>query len=89
MTREKNLCSSFQIEDWKFISYPHPDWAFVAWCGSNPALNYNGAFVITRERSLAPLEELPEVEQELRAAVESLGLDWDAMCETDNTDCPV
>ena len=76
-----------QIEDWKFISHPHPDWAFVAWCGSNPALVYNGAFVITRERSLDGLASLPEVELELRAAAESLGIDFDAMCVSDNTNC--
>ena len=78
-----------QIEDWKFMSWPHPDWAFVAMCGSNPALNFNGAFVLTRERSLDGLASLPEVELELRATAESLGIDFDSMCESDNTKCPV
>ena len=61
----------------------------MAWCGTNPALDYNGAFVLSRERSLAGLESLPEVEEELREAVAGLGLDWDSMCDTDNTNCPV
>ena len=26
---------------------------FVMWCGSNPALNYNGAFVLSRGRTLS------------------------------------
>ena len=58
-------------------------------CGSNPALNFNGAFVLARERNLDGLAFLPEVELVLRATAESLGIDYDAMCESDNTDCPV
>ena len=71
------------------MAYPHPDWAFVSMCGSNPALNFNGAFVLARERNLDGLALLPEVELVLRATAESLGIDYDAMCESDNTDCPV
>merc|ERR1711983_345574 len=41
-----------QIEDWKFMAMPDPDWALVIWCGSNPVLKYNGAFVISRHQSL-------------------------------------
>ena len=71
------------------MSWPHPDWAFVAMCGSNPALNFNGAFVLTRERSLGALATLPEVELALRDTANSLGIDFDSMCESDNTNCPV
>ena len=42
-----------------------------------------------RGRSLAGLADLPEVEAELAAAASDLGIDWEAMCESDNTDCPV
>ena len=31
---------------------------FVMWCGSNPALNYNGAFVLSRGRTLLGNEEI-------------------------------
>ena len=48
----------FQIEDWKFVSIPDPDWALVVWCGSNPVLKYNGAFVVSRQRSL---QGIPQV----------------------------
>merc|ERR1711860_57761 len=75
-----------QLEDWHWISFPDPDWAFVAWCGTNPALDYNGALILSRHRNYDLLT--PEVEAELRAAVASVGLDWDSMCATDNTDCP-
>ena len=80
---------NFQIEDWKFVAWPHPDWAFVVMCGSNPALNFNGAFILTREKSLKALDSLPKVELALRATAESLGIDYDSMCESDNTNCPV
>ncbi len=78
-----------QVENWRWVSYPHPDWAFVVWCGSNPATDFAGAFVYTRNRSLDALDDLPEVEAELRAAAESFGIDFDEMCVSDNTDCPV
>ena len=80
---------NFQIEDWKFVAWPPPDWAFVVMCGSNPALNFNGAFILTREKSIKALDSLPEVELALRATAESLGIDYDSMCESDNTNCPV
>merc|ERR1711963_9083 len=60
-----------QIEDWKFMAIPDPDWAFVIWCGHNPILNYNGAFVISRKRNLETLT--PEVDNKLREAAEKYG----------------
>ena len=71
------------------MAWPHPDWAFVVMCGSNPALNFNGAFVLTREKSIKALDSLPNVELALRATAESLGIDYDSMCESDNTNCSV
>jgi hypothetical protein len=50
----------FKIEDWKFVSIPDPDWALVIWCGSNPVLKYNGAFVVSRQRSLAGIPKVKE-----------------------------
>ena len=78
-----------QIEYYKFMSRPHPDYALVAWCATGPLVDHNGAFVLARDRSLTGLEDLPEVEAELAAAAAKLGIDWEAMCESDNTDCPV
>lgn len=69
------------------MSYPDPDWALVIWCGFNPALKYHGAFVVSRHRSLKMLPA--NVEVELRAAAERFGMNWDNMCESDNTLCPV
>ncbi len=74
-----------QIEDWKFISYPDPNWAFVIWCGSNPALEYNGALVLSRNRNLDPIPA--DVEAEFRDVASRLGIDYDLMCTSDNTNC--
>jgi hypothetical protein len=68
------------------VSYPDPDWALVIWCGSNPALDYNGGFVISRHRSLGMLPA--DVEVELREAAERFGINYDTLCESDNTLCP-
>ena len=74
-----------QVEDWKFVAIPDPDWALVIWCGSNPVLKYNGAFVISRHRSLNELTE--DIELQLMEATEKFGIDYGAMCVSDNTKC--
>jgi len=74
-----------QVEDWKFVAFPDPDWALVIWCGHNPVLQYNGAFVVSRKQNMDNLTE--EIDQELRSAAEKFGIDYDAMCISDNTSC--
>ncbi len=76
-----------QIEDWKVVSYPDPDWAFLIWCGSNPALEYNGAFIISRYRNLDPIPA--DVEAEFMNVASRFGMDYDMMCVSDNTNCEV
>ena len=39
---------SLQIEYYKFMSFPHPDYALVAWCATGPLVDHNGAFVLAR-----------------------------------------
>ena len=39
---------SLQIEYYKFMSHPHPDYALVAWCATGPLVDHNGAFVLSR-----------------------------------------
>ena len=75
-----------QVEDWKFVAVPDPDWALVIWCGYNPVLHYNGGFVVSRHRSLDYLTE--EVELQLREATAKFGMDYDGLCVSDNTNCP-
>lgn len=76
-----------QIEDWKFVAYPDPDWALVIWCGNNPVITYNGAFIISRHQTLSMMS--PEIENEFRIATAKYGLDFDEMCISDNTKCEV
>ena len=61
----------FKIEDWKFVSIPDPDWALVIWCGSNPVLKYNGAFVVSRQRSLAGIPQVKTEQTNLIEAAQS------------------
>jgi hypothetical protein len=74
-----------QIEDWKFVSVPDPDWAFVLWCGSNPVVDYNGGYVISRHRNLDPIT--PEIEAEFRKVTERFGVNYDELCVSDNNHC--
>ena len=74
-----------QIEDWKFVSIPHPDWALVVWCGHNPLIQFNGAYIISRQRSLDNIPK--EVEEEFRRVAPQFSLDYDQLCVSDNTKC--
>jgi len=74
-----------QVEDWKFISMPNKEWAFVIWCGTNPVLNYGGAFVISRHRSLDTMPA--DVEAEFNQVASRFGLEYAQMCVSDNTNC--
>jgi len=66
-----------QIQDWKII-WAKEDFMFVIWCGSNPLLIYNGAFLLSRTQSDGTLPS--HLEPEIRAVVADFGLDLDAMC---------
>ena len=59
---------------------------FVMWCGTNPALDYNGAFVLSRHKTQASISQ--ETEQVFREVATKHGVDYDAMCVSDNTQCP-
>ena len=74
-----------QIEDWKFVSVPDPDWAFVLWCGSNPVVDYNGGYVISRHRNLDLIT--PEIESEFRKVTQRFGVNYDELCVSDNNHC--
>jgi len=76
-----------QVEKWHIVSYPEAGYMMVFWCGTNPALDYNGGFVLSRTRTQNDMK--PETEAEFRSVASSLGVDYDAMCVTDNTDCTV
>jgi len=73
-----------QIQDWKII-WAKEDWMFVIWCGSNPLLNNNGAFLVSRSQSDGKIPD--DLESEIRLVVQDFGLDIDDMCITDSTQC--
>ena len=76
-----------QIEDWKWMWVSEDNqWAVVVWCGYNPMLDYNGAFVLSRAKTEAGMSA--ETEERFRAVAAQHGVDYDAMCLSDNTDCP-
>ena len=73
------------MEKWHLVARAG-DFLLVVWCGENPALQYNGAFLLSRHRTAAGLQ--PAAEQQFREVLARHGLEWDAMCLSDNTDCP-
>jgi len=75
-----------QVEKWYVVSWPEPDYMFVFWCGENPALTYNGGYVLSRNRNIDAMK--PETEAVFRQLVADKGLDFDNMCLSDNTHCP-
>jgi len=77
-----------QVEKWHIVSFSETDgYMMVFWCGTNPALNYNGGFVLSRTRTQNDMSE--ETEAGFRLVAAGLGVDYDSMCVTDNTDCQV
>jgi len=75
-----------QLEDWKWM-WINGDWAFVIWCGSNPMLAYNGAFILSRNQSDGTMPEY--IRQEAVAQLAKYGLTLEGMCLTDSTQCAV
>jgi len=75
-----------QVEKWHIVSRPQEDFMFVMWCGTNPALDYNGAFVLSRGRTEEGMEA--DTLAEFQAVAAKHGVDWDSMCLSDNTNCP-
>jgi len=76
-----------QSEDWRLVSWPHPDYALMLWCGRLPVLDYSGGIAISRKKS--DEEMPPEVLAEFRRVLSSHGLDWDLMCPSNNHHCPI
>ena len=76
----------FQIEKWHIVSRPQEDFMFVMWCGTNPALDYNGAFVLSRGRTEEGMQ--PGTLAEFQAVAAKHGVEWNSMCISDNTNCP-
>jgi len=77
-----------QIEDWKWMWISEDNlWAVVVWCGSNPMLEYNGAFVLSRHRSDGTLPA--DLEPTIRDVLVKYGMNLDNMCLVNSLECPV
>jgi len=75
-----------QIEDWKWL-WISGDWAIVVWCGSNPMLEYNGAFLLSRNRNDGTIPE--ELREEIIEKLSEFGMRLEDMCLTDSSKCSV
>jgi len=76
-----------QSEDWRLVSFPHPDYAFMMWCGRLPVLDYAGGIVISRHRTAKDLPE--QVLAEFQGVAQKFGIDWTKMCPSNNDHCPI
>ena len=68
------------------VKYCFVTFLMLCRCGTNPALDYNGAFLLSRGRTEAGLPA--EAEAAFRQVAARHGVVWDSMCVSDNTQCP-
>ena len=77
-----------QIEEWRALSWPHPDWMLYIYCGSTPTGPYAGGSVVSRIDRPKP-EDIPEyVEAIFKKTALKFGFNYDTMCVSDVTKCP-
>jgi len=75
-----------QIEDWKWLWISEDNqWSVVVWCGYNPMLEYNGAFVLSRSRSDGTLPA--DLEPTIREQLTKYGMNLDEMCLINSLEC--
>jgi len=74
-----------QIENWRIVSMPTPDYALVMWCGQLPVLDYNGVIAISRHRNGNKMPK--KVEDDFRRVMSKHGLNWDEVCRSNNDHC--
>jgi hypothetical protein len=75
------------VETWRFVSFPHPEWAFVLWCGDNPVGYYSGGFVLSRQQDITAMPEAARAA--MRSDLLNFGLDLDQLRTMDNSQCGV
>lgn len=75
-----------QIEYWRVISFPHPDWMLYVYCGSTPAGPYAGGSVVTRKK--VTVDAIPRwVEVIFQKTAREYGFEYDTMCISNVTMC--
>ncbi|XP_019849923.1 PREDICTED: uncharacterized protein LOC109580811 [Amphimedon queenslandica] len=77
-----------QIEEWRVLSWPHPDWMLYIYCGATPTGPYAGGSVVTRADSGKDVGVIPVyVEIEFRSVAKQFGFNYDEMCVSNVTSC--
>jgi len=73
-----------QTEEWRVLSWPHPDWMLYIYCGVTPTGPYAGGSVVSHGNKKAG--DIPKyVEEIFRAKAKEFNFDYDAMCISDDT----
>jgi len=73
-----------QTEEWRVLSWPHPDWMLYIYCGSTPTGPYAGGSVVSRTARTAGA--IPKwIEVIFRAKAKEFNFDYDTMCISDDS----
>jgi len=74
-----------QDEEWRVLSFPHPDWMLYIYCGSTPTGPYAGGSVVARH-PIKTAGAIPKwVEDIFRAKAKEFDFDYDTMCISDDS----
>jgi len=75
-----------QLEFWRVLSYPHPDWMLYIYCGTTPINEYAGGSVVSRaSRTLADIPKW--IEDIFVKKANEFGFDYYKMCVSNDTSC--
>lgn len=75
-----------QTEEWRVLSWPHPDWMLYIYCGTVPTGPYAGGSVVSRTARRA--DEIPAyVEAEFIRVAQQFAFDYNTMCISDDSSC--
>jgi hypothetical protein len=75
-----------QDEEWRILSFPHPDWMLYIYCGSTPMGAYGGGSIVSK--TATHISEIPKwVETIFRAKAKQHNFDIDTMCISDTSKC--
>ena len=75
-----------QIEYWRVLSWPHPEWMLYIYCGSTPIGPYAGGSVVSN--SSRSISDIPSyVEKIFISVAQKFNFSYQDMCISDTTKC--
>jgi len=75
-----------QLEFWRVLSWPHPEWMLYIYCGTTPINTYAGGSVVSN--ASRTIDEIPPwVEKIFVQTAQDYGFDYYGMCISDVSDC--